>query len=71
MLSELIESCRREVNVNKAHQNIMKVIGEINLEKQLYDFDKAHNDFIVACGDFLTHLGMDSVQSFSLLCFYE
>ena len=23
----------------------MKVIEEINLEKQLYDFDKAHNDF--------------------------
>ena len=33
------------MNVNKAHQNIMKVIKEINLEKQLYDFDKAHNDF--------------------------
>ena len=31
--------------VNKAHQNITKVIKEINLEKQLYDFDKAHNDF--------------------------
>ena len=30
------------MNVNKAHQNIMKVIEEINLEKQLYDFDKAH-----------------------------
>ena len=45
VLSELIESCRSKVNVNKAHQNIMKVIEEINLEKQLYDFDKAHNDF--------------------------
>ena len=33
--------------VNKAHQNITKVIEEINLEKQLYDFDKAHNDFPV------------------------
>ena len=33
------------MNVNIAHQNIMKVIEEINLEKQLYDFDKAHNDF--------------------------
>ena len=31
--------------VNKAHQNITKAIEEINLEKQLYDFDKAHNDF--------------------------
>ena len=31
--------------VNKAHQNITKVIEEINLEKQLYDFDKAYNDF--------------------------
>ena len=31
--------------VNKAHQNIMKVNEEINLEKQLYDFDKAHNDY--------------------------
>ena len=45
VLSELIESCRSKENVNKAHQNIMKVIEEINLEKQLYDFDKADNDF--------------------------
>ena len=45
VLSELVESCRSKMNVNKAHQNIMKVIEEINLEKQLYDFDKAHNDF--------------------------
>ena len=45
VLSELIESCISKMNVNIAHQNIMKVIEEINLEKQLYDFDKAHNDF--------------------------
>ena len=31
--------------VKKTHQNITKVIEEINLEKQLSDFDKAHNDF--------------------------
>ena len=45
VLSELIESCISKMNVNIAHQNIIKVIEEINLEKQLYDFDKAHNDF--------------------------
>ena len=45
VLSELIEACKKQKNVNTAHQNILKVIEEINLEKQLYDFDKAHNDF--------------------------
>ena len=33
VLSELIESCRSKENVNKAHQNIMKVNEEINQEK--------------------------------------
>ena len=33
------------MNVNIAHQKVLKVIEEINLEKQLHDFDKTHNDF--------------------------
>ena len=45
VLNELIVSCRNKMNVNIAHQKVLKVIEEINLEKQLHDFDKTHNDF--------------------------
>ena len=44
-LNNLTESCLNKTDVNKAHQNLLKVIEEINLEKQLMDFDNAHYQF--------------------------